>query len=305
MLVAQLDGCGRLLGLGLAGIGGLAIFVALCRCIIRVEPGKVLLVSERNRGQVRAWLPGYPLSPPRLYEQMGTLVTWPKDDERLLEHVILRAGTPISLKLAYTGTHPIPPHTARLPRQGGSTAQVAADNLLIRNLLLADRYPEIWQRVSGNALDSAVREFFGTVRLEQVCDPVGLATLPPGVLRAQLNHYLATHMQPQLGYNVQVHTIEVTAGIDQEALALRRRMSELLGVITQIAPWAPDQILLANELLKDLTGRGTTTRVAIDLGGMFGVQKSAVAPAATQEQPRRPPTPPLPPWEIDPNRKAA
>lgn len=312
-------GYGRAL-VGLATVL-LGVSILLCRaCLVTVEPGEALLGSERNRQQMRAWLPGYHLIPPGVYKGLAAVVTWPQDRERILEHVILLGGTPLTLKLAYTGSHPLPPATAMLPRTGRS-GPLAADQQIISNLYLAHNCPDIWQRIAGNAIDSAVRDFFSKLRVEEVCDPAGTAALPLDTLRARLNDHLAQTVTRDLNYRVRVHTVVIMDGSGQELLTLRQRVGELGGIISQLGSVAPDQLLRANELLKDLTGRGTTSRVAIDLGSLFQAPNNGPT-LPTPPEPRRvppptvppappgpprpdhPPLPPLPPWDTDSQRPA-
>ena len=314
-------------GYGRALVGGATLLLVfsvllLClRCLVTVEPGQALLGSERNRQQMRAWLPGYHLLPPGMYKGLASVATWPQDRERILEHVLLLGGTPLTLKLSYTGSHPLPRATAMLPRRGRS-GPLAADDMIIRNLYIAHNYPEIWQRIAGNAIDSAVRDFFSGLRVEQVCDPAGTAALPLDVLRTRLNEHLAQTVARDLNYQVRVHTVVIMDGSGQELLTLRQRVGELGGLITQLGNVAPDQLLRANELLKDLTGRGMTNRVAVDLGGLFlaqtpgptlpaGPERRQVPPPPTvpttppgSAQHEHPPAPPLPPWDTDSQRPA-
>jgi MprA protease rhombosortase-interaction domain-containing protein len=305
-LTLRAEGCWRpVVGGGALLFAGLLAY-QLRRCVIVVPPGQAVIVVERNRQSLGAWLPGYHLALPGFFTPLGQAVTWPSHQERTLSHVACLGGPCLTLHLTFTATHLIPPYTATLPRKHIIAPVAERDQQIIRHLYLAGCQAAVWERIATNAIDQALRTFFSRVPLAQIYDPAGVALLPMDVLLDQLNRHLAATVEPGLRYRVQVHTLEVLAGDQREALVWRQQARQLQELVALTAGWTPEQVLLAGELLRDLQQDRSIARVRLDPASVFWAGAgqagrgdavaprrglySAVAPPSAHPAPSGPPT---------------
>ena len=296
-VAAVVDPCLRPLVLGAGLLGLLALGRAVGRCLVKVPPGYAMLVEERWGQEVGAWLGGWHVCPPGIYNCKEPLPLWPRNRERLLENVAVGGSPPLTLKVTYTIRPRVPQDTLILPRRDAAGKPLARDKKIVSNIYFMAAAPAAWDQDSGDLLDKALRLFFGAQPANNLYDLAGARqrTLPQ--LYTALNKYLDAAFG-SVGYEIQVRTVQVLHMDGPGALVWQQRALQQL--LTLIAQLPPEQALVAGEVFRSLSGQVPGAPVGSDLALLMIMQmfqRGGGGPHAagpTPPGPRRPGPPD--PW---------
>ncbi len=250
-----LDGFARLFALigALALAGPLA--VVCCPRVIEVPYLQAQIIVERNRQRLGALLAGAHLWLPALYPKVNGVRLYPAERECLVEHIVMAGGPPQTVLLRFTLMPDLPhPAPRTLPQRGISDAATARQRRMIGFINLAANLPERWAGLSQNVVEHGMREFFSTLRVNELHDPQGRSVLPTTVLYQRLTDHLRPLLQEELGHTLRIHAVEVRAVNDAGMTDWQQNLLQLQELSAATGNLTSQQLLMLGEMFKLLHG---------------------------------------------------
>jgi len=282
-LAFALGGCLTTIALPAVIILGIPLALIACPRIVEVPFLQAEIVSDRNSLERGAWMKGYHLWLPILYQRISRVRLFPSNASLEMYQVRMRGGPPQTIQVGYSIRPSLPLNTPTLPRKNVPPEIVERDRRVCGFLNYSIILPEVWQGYSSKLIERNLRVCLEKLQLCQVHDPIGRDTFLTSELHNRLNAHLAATVEQAVGFSVTINSVTVLGPNDAGMRAWWQHRQQMSALSDEAATMTQEQMLFMAEISKILGGErsaGTDPAILLVLSQLFGGQPGAPKPPA-------------------------